>query len=90
MGHLCKIADKNFFAICDATNCCDQLYTFIEKLDETIPTFQVKNLIDGFSGALLEKSEILLDDKNAVMRKIKLGEVKRSLAITFVLNFIVC
>ena len=77
VNDLVRTADlKKTFSKGDTTNWSYKLYKITEIINDTIPTYKIDNLPERYNEALLKKTELTLEEKNNVMKKLNLSLIK--------------
>ena len=70
VGELVSPADKEtIFLKGHSTNWSYKLYTITEFIDDTKPTYHIKNMIERYNEALLRKSESTMEKSKNVLKK---------------------
>ena len=71
IGDLVRTADlKKTFSKGDTTNWSYKLYKITEIVNDTFPSYHIDNLPERYNGALLEKTELSMKEKDSVMKKL--------------------
>ena len=65
---------RNIFSKFDTTNWSYNLYKITEIIDDTIPSYKLENYPERYNEALLQKSQLTLNENNKVMKKLNLIE----------------
>ena len=74
INDLVRTADlKKTLSKGDTTNWSYKLYKITEIINETIPSYKIDNLKERYNEALLKKTELTLEENNAVMKKLNLN-----------------
>ena len=74
VNDLVRTADlQKTFSKSDLTNWSYNLYKIKEIISDTIPTYHLDNLPEGYNEALLKKTELTLKENKDVMKKLNLN-----------------
>ena len=70
LGQLVRTADiKRVFSKGDSTNYSYELYTIMEVIHDTIPSYRINYLPERYNQNLLLPSKLTLDENNKVMKE---------------------
>ena len=73
INDLVRVADlKKMFSKGDTTNWSYNLYKITEIVNDTIPSYKIKNLPERCNQSLLKKTNLTMKENNSVMKKLKL------------------
>ena len=74
INNLVRTADlKKTFSKGDTTNWSYKLYKITEIINDTIPSYRLDNLKERYNESLLKKTELTMEENNAVMKKLNLN-----------------
>ena len=75
LGQLVRTADiKKVFSKGDSTNWSYKLYTIIEIIHDTIPSYRIDYLLERYNENVLLPTKLSLEENNQVMKKLNLIE----------------
>ena len=76
INDLVRTADlKRTFSKGDTTNWSYKLYKIIEIINDTISSYKIDNLKEGYNESLLKKTELTMKENENVMKKLRLDIV---------------
>ena len=74
INDLVRTADlKRTFSKGDTTNWSYKLYKITEIVNDTVPSYKINNLPERYNEFLLKKTELVLKENDAVMKKLNLN-----------------
>ena len=74
-GQLVRTADiKKVFSESDSTNWSYKLYTIIEVIQDTIPSYRINYLPERYNENLLLPTKLSFEQNNQVMKKLNLAQ----------------
>ena len=73
INDLVRTADlrDKYFLKSDTTNWSFKLYKITEIINDTIPSYKIKNLTERYNESLLKKTKLTLKENNSVMKKLR-------------------
>ena len=76
INDLVRVADlKKTFSKGDTTNWSYKLYKITEIVNDTIPSYKIKNLPERYNESLLRKTDLTLKENVSVMKKLRIDNV---------------
>ena len=76
IGDSVRTADlKKMFSKSDTTNWSYRLYKNTEIINDTIPSYKIKNLPERYNESLLKKTNLTIKENNSIMKKLRLDIV---------------
>ena len=74
INELVRTADlKKTFSKGDTTNWSYRLYKNTEIINDTIASYRLENLPEGYNESLLKKTELTMKENDSVMKKLNLS-----------------
>ena len=91
INDLVRTADlKKTFSKGDTTNWSYKLYKITEIFNDTIPSSKIDNLKEKYNEALLNKTELTMEEIKCFMKKLNLSYIAHSLSITAYASQSIC
>ena len=76
INDLVRVADlKKTFSKGDTTNWSYKLYKITEIVNDTIPSYKIKNLPERYNESFLKKTDLTLKENVSVMKKLRIDNV---------------
>ena len=73
-GDLVRTADiKRAFSKGDSTNWMNELYTIIEVINDTIPSYRINFVPKKYNENLVRPKKVTLDENNQVVEKLNIS-----------------
>ena len=77
INDLVRTADiKRTFSKVDTTNWTYKLYKTLEIINDTIPSYKIDDLKEGYNESLLKKTDLLMKENEDVMKKLNITYIK--------------